>query len=148
MNKIALLADLETIFHAVLTEKLDTQNSDGDWNFYRVKVIDNIATDSVTDKVIGFRVYKEGDIAEEAYYVGRRPSAQDTSTFRSEVQTALDNAIQGNQLKIKAGWVVRTDEQNEKVDIEVMRGDPGSVVLQYAVVYRDGASLGFEWYTK
>jgi hypothetical protein len=148
MTKQELLADLATIFYGVLTPKLDSLNSDGDWNFYRVKVIDNIATDSVTDKVIGFRVYKEGDLAEEAYYVGRRPTAQDTSTtFKEEVHARLNTAIQNDQLDIKAGWIVRVDEGNEKVDVEVMRGTT-TVTLQHAVVYRDGANLNFIWYTK
>ena len=147
MNKTELLTDLASVFHAVLTPVLDSANSDGDWNAYKVKVIDKLSVDGVTDRVIGFRVYKEGDPAEEAFYVSSRPSVQDTSTFRAEVQAALDNAIQNNLLKIKAGWIIKVDEENEKVDVEVKRGDSGAVTQQFAIVYRDGANLGFEWYT-
>lgn len=149
MTKAELLADLATIYHAIMTPILDSQNSEGDWNFYKVKVLDKLSDTGITDSVIGFRVYKEGEAEEEAYYVPRQPTPQSTlSDFGQEVQDRLNTIIQNNVLDVKAGWIVRVDTQNERADITVQRGDP-DITEQYAIVYRKAdLSLDFFWYTK
>jgi len=146
MTKTELIADLGTIFDAVGTPQI-AKAADVGIKFYHVRVFQFLGSSGINDRVISFAVLDEGGPGEEARYVSSRPSAQDTSTFRMEVQAALDNAIQNNLLKIKAGWIIKVDEENEKVDVEVKRGDSGAVTQQFAIVYRDGANLGFEWYT-
>jgi len=145
MDKAGLLQQLASTFHKVLTPE-EVRNDEG-IKIYKVRVIDKIDADSMSDRVINFRVEDEGEVDEAAYWVGAAPVAQEATTFRNEVQARLDTAIQNGQVNIKAGWITKVDEENEKADIEVMRGDP-DVTQQFAIVYRDGATLNFEWYTK
>lgn len=149
MTKAELLLDLASIYYAVLTPVLDIQNSKDDWNFYKVKVLDKLSDVGITDSVIGFRVYKEDEIEEEAYYVSRRPTPQSSlSDFGQEVQERLNTIIQNDVMNIKAGWIVRIDLANERADITVQRGDP-DITEQYAIVYRKpDLSLDFFWYIK
>jgi hypothetical protein len=118
MNKAELLADLGTIFDAVGTPQV-ARAADANIEWYKVRVFRLLGSDGIVDKILNFSVVDEGSPSEEARYVPQRPSVYDANAFRAEVQLMLDTAIVAGTGNIKAGWISRVDETNEKADAEL-----------------------------